>query len=76
MTGSLVLSSSAGIYYPLSQKGRSAQRPARSVQPPGLLGGLYPHPSSLAEIALQYNHRTTHVNNSGTSPLPVTERRR
>jgi len=37
MTGSLVLSSSAGIYYPLPQKGRSAQRPARGVQPPGLL---------------------------------------
>ena len=57
MTGSLVLSSSAGIYYPLPQKGRSAQRPARGVQPPGLLGDLYPHPSPLAEIALQYNHR-------------------
>jgi hypothetical protein len=57
MTGSLVLSSSAGIYYPLPQIGRSAQRPARGVQPPGLLGDLYPHPSPLAEIALQYNHR-------------------
>src|SRR5829696_6175413 len=57
MTGSPVLSSSAGIYYPLPQKGRSAQRPARGVQPPSLLGDLYPHPSPLAEIALQYNHR-------------------
>src|SRR5829696_9553358 len=57
MTGSPVLSSSAGIYYPLPQKGRSAQRPARGVQPPSLLGDLHSHPSPLAEIALQYNHR-------------------
>ena len=40
----------------------STNRPERATPrarraAPGLLGGLYPHPSPLAEIALQYNHR-------------------
>src|SRR5215217_4975742 len=76
MTGSLVLSSSAGIYYPLPQKGRSAQRPARGVQPPAFEVTFIPIPHPWRKSLCNITTATTRVNDSGTSPLPVTERRR